>query len=333
MQSRDSNNLRGIDVSNWQGNINFAAVKNSGIQVVYMKASEGNYYRDTYLDQNYSNAKAQGLKVGFYHFFRSNVDSAAQAQYFVNCIQGKESDCRLAIDIETTEGYGRDAISSKCVTFLEEVKRLTGKDVVVYTYTNFINNYLNSSLSVYPLWVAHYGVDTPGDNCVWNSWVGFQYASDGQVPGVSGNCDMDEYTTGILLDPNNPVSPPDSQDQSSQRGPNPTIIWDYQYDGQIEDLQRVLNGKGYSLAVDGLSGDLTYGAVKNFTINLYDRGPLTKWVQDRINALGYNAGYADGYAEQPTMDGIARFQQAYSLGVGYLGSRIVAMSFCEPRSW
>ena len=91
------------------------------------------------------------------------------------------------------------------------------------------------------------------------------------------------------------------------------------YDPQIAELQRILNAKGHNLKVDGYIGPKTYGAVKGYTINLYDRGPLTKWVQDRLNTMQYNSGYADGYAEQPTMDGIARFQRSYGLGVGYLG--------------
>ena len=83
-----------------------------------------------------------------------------------------------------------------CVTFLEEVKRLTGKDVVVYTYTNFARTSLTSILSKYPLWIANYDVTTPGDNPIWNSWVGFQYSESGTVPGISGYCPLDVFTDG-----------------------------------------------------------------------------------------------------------------------------------------
>ena len=48
-------------------------------------------------------------------------------------------------------------------------------------------------------------------------------------------------------------------------------------------------------------------------------GPLTKWVQERLTDMGFDCGFADGYAEEPTMDGIAKFQKHYKLGVGYLG--------------
>jgi lysozyme len=63
-----NNEYQGIDVSNWQGYIDYGSVKSSGIDVVYIKASQGSNIKDAYFDINYENAKANGLKVGFYHF-------------------------------------------------------------------------------------------------------------------------------------------------------------------------------------------------------------------------------------------------------------------------
>lgn len=199
MESRNSNNFRGIDVSNWQGNIDFAKVKQSGIQIVYMKATEGTTFVDKKLNQNYSRAKAQGLKIGFYHFFRPSLDSKAQAKHFANTINGKVSDCKLALDLEVADNFSKSALTDKALTFINELKSLTGLDIVVYTYTYFARTNIDSRLGVYPLWIAHYGVLTPGSNPIWNSWVGFQYSSTGSVPGVSGNCDINEFTKGILL--------------------------------------------------------------------------------------------------------------------------------------
>ncbi|MFR4998453.1 MAG: GH25 family lysozyme [Clostridium paraputrificum] len=199
MESRNSNNFRGIDVSNWQGDINFAKVKESGIQIVYMKATEGTTFVDKKLNQNYSRAKAQGLKIGFYHFFRPSLDAKEQARHFVNTISGKVSDCKLALDLETADNFSKSALTDKALTFINELKSLTGVDIVVYTYTYFARTNIDSRLGVYPLWIAHYGVSNPGSNPIWNSWVGFQYSSTGSVPGISGNCDMNEFTKGILL--------------------------------------------------------------------------------------------------------------------------------------
>ena len=90
-------------------------------------------------------------------------------------------------------------------------------------------------------------------------------------------------------------------------------------DSSIDALQNVLNDKGYSLIVDGVAGQKTLSACRNYTIENGDSGPLTKWVQSRLNNLGYSCGVADGIAGKKTMSAIANFQRANALGIGYLG--------------
>ena len=102
-------------------------------------------------------------------------------------------------------------------------------------------------------------------------------------------------------------------------GPSPSIEWDNQYDAQIAELQRVLNGKGAGLSVDGIAGPNTYDVCQRYTINSGDAGPLTRWVQARLNGLGFDCGAVDGIAGSNTMAGVAAFQRRYQLGVGYLG--------------
>lgn len=69
--------IRGIDVSNWQGYIDYSEVKNSGVEIVYIKASQGDSIVDPYFQTNYNNAKANGLKIGLYHFLTAtNVEEA-----------------------------------------------------------------------------------------------------------------------------------------------------------------------------------------------------------------------------------------------------------------
>ena len=85
-------NLRyeGIDVSDWQGYINYNQVKNSGIEVVYIKSSQGNNIKDPYFEINYENAKANNLKVGFYHFLTATTveEAEQQATFFHQSYQG-----------------------------------------------------------------------------------------------------------------------------------------------------------------------------------------------------------------------------------------------------
>ena len=94
---------RGIDVSEWQGTIDFDAVREAGIEAVYIKASEGVDYIDHYFEANYRGAKDAGLKVGFYHFVtaRSIGEAEEEARFFARVISGKEIDLRLAMDFES----------------------------------------------------------------------------------------------------------------------------------------------------------------------------------------------------------------------------------------
>lgn len=84
---------QGIDVSSWQRNIDFSAVRNAGIEVVYIKSSEGQSYIDPYFESNYTNAKANGLRVGFYHYVtaRNTEQARAQADFFARVVSRKTS--------------------------------------------------------------------------------------------------------------------------------------------------------------------------------------------------------------------------------------------------
>lgn len=104
-----------------------------------------------------------------------------------------------------------------------------------------------------------------------------------------------------------------------QSGPNPKMKFSGEYDPSVKALQRILQTKGYDLAADGIAGPVTYKAVANHTVEAGERTDLVKWIQNRLNLLGFNAGTEDGYAGAVTMAAIGRFQKHYGLGVGYLG--------------
>ena len=219
MRSMRSGKYKGIDISSWQGNVDFAKVKNYGIDIVYIKVTEGINYINNYFASSYTNAKANGIKIGFYHYFLANIDPVAQAKYFVNAIGDRVPDCKLAIDVEVSNGLSKADLTNKIISFLKEVERLTGKDTVVYTYTSFARNYLGSELGKYPLWIAEYGVNTPGTNPVWSDWIGFQYSDKGSIPGINGNVDLNEFMEEILISvdkkpesPSKPEAPTTSVD-------------------------------------------------------------------------------------------------------------------------
>lgn len=191
----------GIDVSGWQGNIDYEQVRNSGIEIVYMKSSEGSNFIDPYFNQNYTNAKANGLKVGFYHYVdaRTVEEAVNEATFFVSVISGKSPDCKLAIDFESFGSLNVAEINEIALTFINTVERLSGKEVVIYSDTSNARNIFNEELIKYPLWVAQYEVEEPTPNGKWDSWVGWQYTDTGEITGISTFVDRDKFTQDILL--------------------------------------------------------------------------------------------------------------------------------------
>ncbi len=194
----------GIDVSNWQGYIDYSRVRQAGIQVVYIKASQGRTYRDPYVEINYQNAKANGLKVGFYHFLTAtNVREAEQeANFFASVIAGKEPDCKLVMDYETFQGVGVTTINQIAETFLQKVQQLTGKQTIVYSNLYDSQHIFNKNLAnQYQLWLAYYGNDQnlTSTTSNWNEWIGIQYDDKGIIPGINGYVDRDNFTAGIFL--------------------------------------------------------------------------------------------------------------------------------------
>ena len=193
----------GIDVSGWQGEIDFEKVKNAGISFVYIKSSEGKNTVDKYFRRNYENAKANGLKIGFYHYVRArNVEDALlEAKHFANTIAGTVPDCKLAMDFENFGNLSLNEINTISKVFLERVQEITNKEMIIYSNTSSARNIFSAELANrYPLWVAQYYVSEPSNKGKWNSWEGFQYTDQGTVPGINGYVDRDKFTEKILLE-------------------------------------------------------------------------------------------------------------------------------------
>lgn len=189
--------IKGIDVSNWQGNIDFNKVKNAGYEIVYIKATEGEHTLDQRFNTNYQGAKASDINIGFYHFLHGNESGKAQAEWMFINIKDKEYQCKIAIDVEVTDGASVDELSQIVIDFANTITALTGNEVVLYTYTSFLNDNLNSSIDKYPLWIAEYGVSQP---IISRKYIGWQYTDNGQVAGIpNGNTDLDYFTEEIYL--------------------------------------------------------------------------------------------------------------------------------------
>ena len=188
--------MRGIDISNHNNTIDFTKIKNSGIELVYIKATEGTTYQDPFLETNYNGAMGANLKVGFYHFLVKTSSPETQAENFYNEIKNKVSTLKPSLDLEVS---GFDVINY-VLRFIKRFEELSNLPIAIYSSPYFINDNLDSRLAKYPLWVANYGVSTPMSNNVWGtSYVGHQYTNTGSVEGINGYCDLNNFYEGIFI--------------------------------------------------------------------------------------------------------------------------------------
>jgi lysozyme len=183
---------RGIDVSQYQGAIDWQAVKASGVEFAFIRATVG-LRVDPYFAANWTGAGAAGLLRGVYHYLEH--DSDGQAVHFVRTVGDREPELGYWGDLEQTE-----LTADKCKRFLEAVDRNlveAGRPYCcdVYTRASFFDKFGTPDWTEGRLlWVAHW-VDWPEPllPMAWSEWEFWQTTSDGAVPGIVGRVDLDVY--------------------------------------------------------------------------------------------------------------------------------------------
>ncbi|WP_406151719.1 GH25 family lysozyme [Streptomyces sp. NBC_01012] len=194
-------NPEGVDISHYQGSINWSSVRNAGIEFAWMKATEGTTYKDPTFSTNYLNAYNAGVIRGAYHFARPDASSgAAQANFFADSGGAWSRDNLTLPGVLDIEGscYGKSAaaMQSWILDFYNTYKARTGRDVVIYTSPSWWNSCTGgwSGMSAKsPLWVAHWTSGSPTIPSGFPAWTVWQYSSTGSVSGVSGNVDRDRF--------------------------------------------------------------------------------------------------------------------------------------------
>lgn len=181
---------KGIDVSVWQGDIDFSKVKASGIDFVIIRAGYGIGNKDRWFEENYRKAKAEGLSIGAYWYSYANSKSEAveEARTCKSVLTGKQFDYPIYFDLEEKSQLARgrtfcDALISSFCNEMENGAYYAG----FYTSLSVANNLVSESIcNRYALWLAQWN-----NSCSYKGNYGlWQYSSRGQVRGISGNVDM-----------------------------------------------------------------------------------------------------------------------------------------------
>lgn len=185
--------LAGIDVSKWQGAVDWPRVKASGVVFAFARATYGAKEVDADFAANWRAMRDAGVVRGAYHFFVTHEDAAAQAELFVKTVGRPEAgDLPPVLDVEAESGAGANLVEG-VKTWLAAVEQGLGRKPIIYTAPSFWNENMTDEFGAYPLWVAEYGVSEPRPVKGWTTWTFWQYSQGGSVAGVNGTVDLDRF--------------------------------------------------------------------------------------------------------------------------------------------
>ena len=188
-----SNQLAGIDVSKWQGTVNWKSVQQAGIAFAFARATYGTSEVDSCFNENWQGMQQAGILRGAYHFFLAAEDPTEQAEFFIRTVGSLgANDLAPVIDVEAGSGTSSN-LAAGVQTWLTTVEQGLGRRPIIYTAPSYWNEYLTSAFGSYPLWVAEYGVSTPKAVNGWTNWTFWQHSSTGAVAGVNGPVDLDYF--------------------------------------------------------------------------------------------------------------------------------------------
>ena len=185
---------KGIDVSKYQGRINFDKVKKSGYKFVILNAGYGKFssQKDPSFEENYTNARKAGLYVGayWYSYAETKADAELEADVFLKVIKGKKFEYPVCFDIEDRcqTSLSQSQVGEIVTAFCNKCEK-AGYYVCVYSYASFLNEKIPENVRKrYDIWVAHYGVEKPSFSGSYGMW---QYTSSQRIDGIETNTDCD----------------------------------------------------------------------------------------------------------------------------------------------
>ena len=267
---------KGIDVSEFQGKIDWEKVKNSGVEFAILRCGYGMDFSnqdDVEYERNANECERLGIPYGVYLMSYANTVEKArsEAKHVLRLIEGRKISLGVWYDIEdngTSGAINKETLTNIINTFCNTIKN-AGHRVGVYANLNWLENKIEKTIKDnYDIWVAQYY-----SKCEYEGkYIMWQHTSSGKVNGISTNVDMNILYEDLPVINNN--------DNNNSKTNNSEIV---------KSLQRALN-KDYNcgLEIDGIIGPLTTKAVNNNMVRNFTVGEFAKWVQERLIAKGYS---------------------------------------------
>lgn len=190
--------VKGIDVSYYQGTIDWTRVKNDGVKYAFIRVSDGLSTIDTKFETYWAQSRANGIVHGAYQFFRPNQDPIAQAELFLDKLGNTIADDDLppVIDIEAAGGLTPAQVAAKAKQWIDHVEAALGVKPIIYTGFYFWRDQVGAPAygAAHPLWHAQYtSAACPNISAPWTKWAFWQYTSSGSVDGIAGNVDTNRF--------------------------------------------------------------------------------------------------------------------------------------------
>ena len=186
---------KGIDVSVYQGTIDWTKVKAVGVSFAFIRVSDGLPPIDSKFQRNWAAARAAGVVRGAYQFYRSDEDPIAQADLLLDTMGTlADDDLPPVADVETSDGKTAAEIAANLRVWIDRVEAGSGRRPIIYSGPGFWNySVASAAFADIPLWLAHWTTACPSVPTGFTAWTFWQYSSTGSVDGISGAVDLDEF--------------------------------------------------------------------------------------------------------------------------------------------
>ncbi|WP_421897034.1 glycoside hydrolase family 25 protein [Marinoscillum sp.] len=182
----------GCDLSHWDGNVDWHELKDSKVEFVFIKATQGSNYVDPMFEENWETSKNYGFIRGAYHFYQPGEDPKVQAAHFLSVVKHEKGDIVPVLDIEISHGEHPDELTKNISIWIRTVKSAIGRYPIIYTDRAFWNKAIGQDFSYCPLWLAEWeDAHAPYLPNGWKDWAFWQFSESGSVEGVSVETKVD----------------------------------------------------------------------------------------------------------------------------------------------
>ncbi len=187
--------VSGIDVSEFQGSVDWPTVAKSGMGFAIARVSDGTDTLDPQFAANWSGIKAAGMVRGVYQFFRASQDPTAQANLLVTQVGTLDpGDLSPVADVEVLDGESGATLIANLNTWVSVIQTATGRTPMIYASPGFWDALPSTgSFGSLGSWVADWGPSCPDTSTPWTNWQFWQFSDSGSVGGISGDVDLDEF--------------------------------------------------------------------------------------------------------------------------------------------